>query len=626
MVIPVFYVASLILLFFLVFFVSTMELDRRKHEFAVYLTLGMKRKKLFTMLMLEDFRNNIIALVIGLTIAILISEFTSLLTAKLIGLGILGHSFSFSLPALLFTVLGFLLVKTLANLLLSYKIAHKEIGELLSYSPKGMKKKYPRTLYWLAFFLGIILLSRAYYLAVSARAWDTILDLSITLMLGTLATLLLFFSFRYFLAKLAEMKSKKVLHSFNFRQLEELVIHKSSLLALCSIFFLTAICLFSAGIALATNSEKEDEHLFDYTFRDKNTDYAGDVKLDQLEKILEKEGLLEHFSSLVDVELAYTKTGLELSFSKMVDLFREGESTKEKSYFIHVFENLQGSYLISLSSYNEVRKAAGLDPIVLNDKEAVLYMPKEFMIDENLMQGIIGKKQEIQIAEETFQLLPEIENIPIVTDREITLAHALILPDEVFHASIDGEASSYISGILDPAFVEEKGLMQAIMQMNERLDQSPIAYESYLQNMGRKLIYLVSSSYISIYLASILLVVSNTLIAVFYLMGERKNQRNYQTLVHLGASYQDLCRSSSKQISWYFALPLAMAVIHSFFGIVSLFAGPLSFSSQERMVVQFQIALFVLLLLIIIEFIYIKLVKRSSHKYLWTLMEPKRVE
>lgn len=45
--IPIFYVSTLVILFFLVYFASSMQIERRKHEFGMYLILGMHRNKLF---------------------------------------------------------------------------------------------------------------------------------------------------------------------------------------------------------------------------------------------------------------------------------------------------------------------------------------------------------------------------------------------------------------------------------------------------------------------------------------------------------------------------------------------------------------------------------------------------
>ena len=113
LLIPIFYIVTLCILFFLIYFACKYQLQRRKHEFGVYLMLGMRRGKLFSMLMAEDFISSIFALVIGLPIAIILSEMISLITAKLVGMGIIGHRFTLSLSAVLFTILGFLVIKLL---------------------------------------------------------------------------------------------------------------------------------------------------------------------------------------------------------------------------------------------------------------------------------------------------------------------------------------------------------------------------------------------------------------------------------------------------------------------------------------------------------------------------------
>lgn len=50
MLIPILYVVSLCLLYFLVYFTDKYQMERRSHEFGTYLMLGMKKRSLFQML------------------------------------------------------------------------------------------------------------------------------------------------------------------------------------------------------------------------------------------------------------------------------------------------------------------------------------------------------------------------------------------------------------------------------------------------------------------------------------------------------------------------------------------------------------------------------------------------
>ena len=84
--IPVFYVMTLVVLFFLVYFASKFQLERRRHEFGMYLMMGMTRNRLFVLLLAEDIRSSAIALLTGLPAGVLLSELISLVTARLVGL------------------------------------------------------------------------------------------------------------------------------------------------------------------------------------------------------------------------------------------------------------------------------------------------------------------------------------------------------------------------------------------------------------------------------------------------------------------------------------------------------------------------------------------------------------
>ena len=89
---------------------------------------------------------------------------------------------------------------------------------------------------------------------------------------------------------------------------------------------------------------------------------------------------------------------------------------------------------------------------------------------------------------------------------------------------------TYVNAVLSEQAMEGNSLMTAYSGLNEELDEIGIEYESYLQNMGRQLFYTVASSYITLYLAIVFLVVANTIVGVQFLMSQQKAGRRYQTL------------------------------------------------------------------------------------------------
>lgn len=624
--VPVLYGLTLFILFFLVYYANRFQLARRRHEFGVYLMLGMQRRKLFGMLLAEDLRSSLIALAIGLPAAVLISELISLVTARLVGLGIVGHQFTLSLSAIGWTAVGFLAIKLLASLILSGKIVRQEIGALLTETPEGTKKQRPAAVYAAALVLGAALLAGAYTFAILGYAWSSLRYMANTIALGVAGTLLLFYGLRVIIDRLARRGDRAgKLRVFNFRQVEETVIHRSGTLAISSLLILAALCCFGAGVATARSSRAET-HTLDYTFR------SDGQSLDDLRRTLAAGGLDSAFSDIFEMRIGRVRTSTDYqntvefpALQRTIDAMPVSDERQQLQYML---EAVGYPHLIALSGYNRLLAAAGLPELTLAPDEAAVYCDSEVSSAENtaLLDRLITDGAAVTIDGAPFTLTGQVQSVSVVTDRSITISFALIVPDAVFDHYTQGDYDIYLDAVLAPSVTEGKSLMRAIADMNEQLDPLGLEYESYLQNLGRELFYIVAASYLTIYLAIIFLVVANTIIGVQFLMGQQKAARRYRTLVRLGAEHDTLCRAAKAQINWYFGLPVGVAAVSSLFGVRALFSGILSASAQSGMTEMMITAGAMILLLCVVEWIYMAAVKRSSSKYLLTLMAPEREE
>ena len=622
--VPVLYGLTLFILFFLVYYANRFQLARRRHEFGVYLMLGMQRRKLFGMLLAEDLRSSLIALAIG-PAAVLISEVISLVTARLVGLGIVGHRFALSLPAIGWTAVGFLAIKLLASLILSGKIVREEIGALLTETPEGTKKQRPAVVYAAALVLGIALLAGAYTFAIRGYAWSGLRYMAGTLTLGVAGTLLLFYGLRVIIDRLARRGGAGRLRVFNFRQVEETVIHRSGTLAISSLLILAALCCFGAGVATARSSRAET-HTLDYTFP------TDSKSADTVRETLTAHGLDSAFSDIFEMRIGRVRTSTDYqntvkfpALQRTIDAMPVSDERQQLQYML---EAVGYPHLIALSGYNRLLAAAGLPELTLADDEAAVYCDSEVSLASRtaLINRLIAEDSAITIDGAPFTLVGQVQSVSVVTDRSITMLFALIVPDAVFEHYTQGDYDVYLDGVLAPSVTEGRSLMRAIADMNGQLDPLGLEYESYLQNLGRELFYIVAASYLTIYLAIIFLVVANTVIGVQFLMGQQKAARRYRTLVRLGAEHGTLCRAAKAQINWYFGLPVGVAAVSSAFGVRALFSGILSASAQSGMTEMMIAAGAMILLLCVVEWIYMAAVKRSSSKYLLTLMAPEREE
>lgn len=632
LLIPVFYGMTLCILFFLIYFACKYQFERRHHEFGVYLMLGMSRRKLFGMLLAEDCLTSILALVTGLPLAAVLSELISLVTARLVGLGIIGHQFSLSFSAILWTLAGFSVIKLAALLILSGRISREEIGSLLSRTSDRSPDPSSSTIYRLAAVCGIGMLAAAYYMAIQGTAWTGIGFMALTVLAGTAGTFLLFYGMRELIAFIVKKWGRnQPLHVFTFRQIQEQVIRQSGPMAVSSLLILAALCCFGAGAGIAATNTLTPDHVADYTFTD-HTPEAPSQILTHIQTRLKEKGLDQQFSDLFEMKVGQIRTADNDShpfrMDTVIDALKNLPRSEDRDALLDHLGYETSPYLICLSDYNHLLQLSGRPALQLKENEAAVYMDSGFTdtARSEMLNQIFSQQPETKLADTPLYLTGELQSVNLVADRSITLSFALILPDDAFYLQTQGRYDTYVNGVLDRQLTEDSGLMAACYHLNQKLDQTGICYESYLQTMGRHLFYVTASSYITIYLAVVFLVAANTIAGIQFLMNQQKTGGRYKTLIRLGATYEALCLSSRKQILWYMGLPVLTAAVSSLFGVRSLFTGLLSFRTRETFSQLLPVAIMIILLLCVVESVYMKVVIRSSRKYLLTFMQPQREE
>lgn len=626
--IPIVYGVSLVLVFFLVYFASRYQMERRSRDYGVYLLLGMRKYKLFMMVLAEDMISSFTALAVGLPVSVLISEVVGLAVSRVIGLGIIGHHFTISLKAVLLTVTGFAGVKFLALFLLSGRLAGSELLALLKDTQEEKQKVRKRGVSGIRLTVGILMLLAAYGLAISGLAWSDITAMTITVFLGIWGTFLLFQGLNALVEIMTEQKlGWRGLSVFTYRQLQENVFLKSSSLAVSSLLVLAALACAAVGISMGLNARGMDHHAVDFTF-------TG-------EEAAIKERLSAPDTAQYVGELFEVKTGLfwtesvegedrEHTFdaSGLLQSVQELPVTEGSSILLNNLQYFTSPRLIALSGYNEMLKLGGREPIALQPGEIMLYTDADsgnLAISETLLMALQSRPVLVLDGKE-YRLCSQTVNDNLVVDRSITVLFGLILPDEDFEAFMSsGEGvSSFWNMTLQEDVVKKEGMMQAIAQMNELLKNSGFTTESYLQNIGRQAFYVVGAGYLTVYLALIFLMIANTVIGVQFLMQEKKTGKRYQTLVALGSEYKEICKSARTQIKWCFGLPVGVAAASSLFGIPSLLAGLMTSALKSQAGMLVLSGILVMLCLCLIEGIYIIVVMKHSDRHLAALMELER--
>ena len=238
-------------------------------------------------------------------------------------------------------------------------------------------------------------------------------------------------------------------------------------------------------------------------------------------------------------------------------------------------------HLLPVSSYNRLLEAAGEEPATIRNDEAIFYLNPDFTGNtQDEMFSILERiATDAQTREKT---LLSIDGQPIVlgssvpmkgltADENIKIVTALIVSDEVYYKYVAPDTVTvYYSFCIPRETVEKNGLLQSIMQAEKLLKPSGLYYESYLDNFGRQLFYVISGSYTTLYMGFMLLIIACAVLALQFLTQMRATRARYATLSILGARREQMKRSINQQVLWYFLLPMLLACLSGTVGVYAM--------------------------------------------------------
>lgn len=607
MLLPVVYAVSLFFVFFLVYFACKYQMDSRRRELGMYLMLGMKRSRMFSMLFCETLWSSMISLVIGIPVALLLTEAISLTTAKVVGLGIIGHRFSFSVSAIAWTVCGFVLVQLLSMLFICIGLGKAELAELLRPENGKNQRHTSGVASAICFIVGLALLLTAYYLGIfqmRSLGMDVMLFI---LIFGITGTFLLYRGLGGFLGLGIRRKSSNAvgLQTFTARQVQENVLSQHKSLAVASLLLMIALACISYGISMGIGRSTDS----------RSVDFSLFGSEEEIDTVLEKDAVRAMVKDDYPLYLSHVKDGYygdqehEFDTSELKEALRGVEDSD------NIIENLHIEYVISESSYNRILKSIGKEEMELGGQKTAIYSSlARSSTFGSIVEAALQKGTSIGIDGKSYELLPSLYYDNVVADRAITLYLALIVPDTLY-AELARKPEAYCRNIhLSDDIVEEMGLMQAVQKMDAQLADTGMEYDSYLGGIGRNLFYTVAASYLTIYLGVLFWLIANTVIGLKYLISQRQTKHRYETLIMLGADMQSMGKSVKKQISVYFAMVLSVAMLSSAAAILTMFTSFTKLPVGAPVGVVIALSAAALVAFAGIEVLYIYIVRRTASR------------
>ncbi len=577
-----------IILAFLIIYANNFLIKRRKKEFGIYMTLGMGRRQISKILLFETVLIGIISLGVGLIIGIFGSQLMSILVSKLFEVDMTEFQFVFSKDAFLKTCIYFALMYLAVMIFNTISVSRYKLIDLLNAAKKNEKViiKNP-IICTIIFLVSCGVLGYAYYI-VSAQAYTLTSFSKIwpVLVMGTVATLFLFWSLSGLMIKLVQTRKKTYLKDTNMFVLRQInnKINTTvvSMTVICLMLFIT-ITILSTALSLKNTMTRE---LVEMTPVDINLYKTASLPESYVnrygEEIVYTKEQVE--DSRESVQYTLENAGFDMSLLKDVveiSTYTSPDLTWE-TYLKDVFDGVKaqfpglayGTYelIVKESEYNKVAKLYGLEEFNLNDNEYVMLCDFDNMVNirnkELQIDGIITL-----CGKEYIPKYKECKSGYIMMSTSHTNTGIILVPDSC-PLTEDMKEQQILIANYNANTDEEKQEIEDLFTRDDsyliqNLDKNGIDLEGatrisiYDGSVGITTIIV----FLAIYLGIIFLISSSAILALKQLTESSDNKLRYSVLRKIGADEKMINRSLFIQIGIFFALPIVIAIIHSIFGI-----------------------------------------------------------
>ena len=532
------------------FYTYSFLIKRRVREFGLYSVLGMTKKQIARILILETIFIAVLTLVFGLAFGLLFDKLMLLVLLKLFTAGV---SFGFVItPIAVF--LTILLFGGIFFLLLIYtviKISRLKIVALLKEENNGERE--PKARFILA-ILGLGLTGYGYYLAQTIQNPIKAITMFFVAVLAVIfGTYLVFMAVSITVLKL--MKNNKTFYykPKNFISVSGLLYRmKRNAVGLANICILSTMVLVTMGTTSALYAGSEDAY---------NTRFPRDIIINGYRST---EGKLAEIEK--NVKKATQDAGVEVkdlvSYNMLNVVGRlNGTEINYVSEFTGSFDKIKSIVVLELKDYNKVSK----EQRTLNTGETLLFIDKKgkYEANEITVQGVNLKIKE-KLTDFPGALGTAAANIMdtyyvVVKDNADVKKIESALKKKLNISEGEGEIFNYVGLNISDKSKEAK-VIENFKQLEK---EGNINIEGKAENETNFKGFYASFLFIGVFI-SMIFVVSQVVIMYYKQISEGyEDKGKFGIMRKVGLTDKQIKQSIRSQVLMIFFAPLAVATLHT---------------------------------------------------------------
>ncbi len=581
-----------VILGLLIVYANNFLINRRKKEFGIYMTLGMGKRQISKILLIETVLVGIISLAIGLILGIFASQFMSILVAKLFQADMSKFEFVFSQNACIKTCIYFAVMYLAVLLFNAFTISRYKLINLLTAIKKNEQIKMKNPIVCIiVFIIAAVGLGYAYWEVTKeifnmTNVNDTTRAIGISVLLGVVGTILIFWSFSGLILRLVQAKKSTYLKGTNMFVLRQL--HNKinttviSMSVICLMLFMTITAL-SSSIALKNSMQADLEKMTPVDLNLYKTANLPEKTVDSNGKEITYTQELQEDSKQT---ISYTLTQNGFDMNNLKDVIETPiyvlDGLTWETTLGNAFNQVKKQFpmmkletpeqVMKISDYNKIAKLYGNEQYSLEDDEYIIICNYENIA--NIRNLGLKENTVINLKEKNYKpKYNECKDGFIQISTSHTNVGIILVPDSCnlgekeqnlwflaanYNAKTDDEKKK----IEENFSREDSSLVQKLNNKNSTLDgESKISIVEASVGLSTIIVF------IAIYLGIIFLIASCAILALKQLTESSDNRQRYIILRKIGCDEKMINQALFRQIGIFFGLPLVLAIIHSIFGI-----------------------------------------------------------
>lgn len=574
----------------LIVYANNFLINRRKKEFGIYMTLGMGKRQISKIILMETILVGIMSLIVGLIIGVFASQFMSILVAKMFEADMSKFQFVFSKDACIKTCMYFAVMYVAVMFFNTFTVSRYKLINLLNATKKNesIKIKNP-VISILVFLFGAGILGYAYWKVTGdVNSLTTADKILVPILMGIVGTISIFWSLSGFVIQVAQkMKSTylKDTNMFVLRQINNKINTTIiSMSVICLMLFMT-ISILSVSLSLRNTMQRE---LADMTPVDLNLSKTANLP----ESYTNSQGKVINYTkeqiedSKISIEETLKNNGLDMSVLKDVveiPIYTSNDLTWE-DFFGEDYGKVKAQFplvdygaaeaIVKISDYNKIAKLYGIEQYELKDDEYIVLCDYDNMAEiRNQVLNEGGHKLTIA-GREYKSKYANCKNGYIEMAASHINAGIILVPDNCPLTEDMKEKTVFVANYNVETEEEKEEIEKNFADNNnsillQNLDNKGIDLDGIT-----KIVIIQSSvgvasivTFIAIYLGIIFLIASAAILALKQLTESSDNKQRYLVLRKIGCDEKMINRALFRQIIIFFGLPLILAIIHSIFGI-----------------------------------------------------------